>query len=187
MADIIEEIVKTEENTTNIQKQSCKSLIENYKKENPDWEKQKEKIKENYMAFKKQQNCFNPTLFAQTSNNQKMEAAIDFFTSLYNEANSLMQKNQELKDYAEKRSNEEIFALKNQEIEMLRAKILKLEGELCKHLTLKEVEAVNQWYTKHSRQIPNCSHKIHLEYFETHLDPGIEVSCSCGQKYYIWR
>jgi hypothetical protein len=39
MADIIEEIVKTEENTTNTQKQFYKSLIENYKKENPDWEK----------------------------------------------------------------------------------------------------------------------------------------------------
>lgn len=187
MADIVEKIIKTEENTINVQKQSCKSLIENYKKENSDQKEQQEKRKANYMAFKKRQNCFNPTLFSQTSNNQKMEAAIDFFTSLYNEANSLMQKNQELKDYVEKRSNEEIFELKNQEIEALRAKILKLEEELCKHLTLKEVEAVNQWYTRHSKQNPNCSHKIHLEYFVTPIDPGIEVSCSCGEKYYIWR
>lgn len=186
MADIIEEIIK-KEGDTSTQKQTCKNLIENYKKQNPNWEEQRKKIQENYTTFEKQQNCFNPVLFSRVSNDKKMDAAIDFFTSLYDEANSLMQKNQELKDYAKKRSNEEIFELKNQEIEKLREKIRKLERELSEHLTLKEVEAVNQWYTKHSRQAPNCSHKIHLEYFETHLDPGIEISCSCGEKYYIWR
>lgn len=186
MADIIEEIIKKEEDIST-QKQTCKNLIENYKKQNQNWEEQREKRWKNYITFEKQQNCFNPTLFSRVSNDKKMDATIDFITSLYDETNSLMQKNLELKDYAEKRSNDEIFELKNQEIEKLKEKIHKLERELSEHLTLKEVEAVNQWYVKHSKQTPNCSHKIHLEYFETHLDPGIEVSCSCGEKYYIWR
>ena len=43
MADIIEEIIK-KEGDTSTQKQTCKNLIENYKKQNPNWEEQRKKI-----------------------------------------------------------------------------------------------------------------------------------------------
>ena len=187
MSDIIEEIIQNEDNAYNKQKKTKEKIIENYKAKYPEQDKQKVERKNALEDFKKQQQRFHPYILSHVSNEEKMNNAINFFTSLYEEANSLISKNQELKDYAEKRSNEEIFELKNKEIEELKQRIYSLEVELSQHLSLKEVEEVNEWYQKHSKSKKNESHKIHLEYFTTHLDPGIEISCSCGEKHYIWR
>jgi len=169
--NVIEEIIKKEEQEMTTQKPSSSMGIE-------------DKLKE----FRKHESKFIPSPYSTKTNQEKFDAALWFIDSLYNSANELIEKNIKLKAYANERSNEEIFADKNKEIEELKEEIRKLYYRLAQSFSIEEANAISAWYTQHlltaDKSIP---HTLTFNYTPTPIDDCLSADCSCGASYDIWR
>lgn len=148
----------------------------------------KDKLKDKLKEFKMHESKFIPSPYSIKTNQEKFDAALWFIDSLYNSANELIEENIKLKAYANERSNEEIFADKNKEIEELKEEIRKLNYRLAKGLSIEEANKVSFWYMQHlltaDKSIP---HMLTFNYTPTPLDDCLSADCSCGASYDIWR
>jgi hypothetical protein len=139
-----------------------------------------------FELFKESEARFRPYSSKET-NKEKFDTTMWFISSLYKEANNLIEENAALKAYANKRSNEEIFADKNNEIKELQEQLGNLYHEKAKCLTIEELNKVEQWRQIHAEMNKDVPHNLAFEYVPTYLDDYIDVICSCGKHYIIDR
>lgn len=152
-------------------------------KENPNSNGETKSV---FELFKESEAKFRPYSSKET-NKEKFDTTMWFISSLYKEANNLIEENVALKAYANERSNEEIFADKNNEIKELQEQLGNLYHEKAKCLTIEELNKVEQWRQIHAEMNKDVSHNLTFEYVPTHLDDYIDVTCSCGKHYIVDR